>query len=96
MNIKLFNKFIRRTFSNKWEGIKGDVNWVDGQLIDGRPNLRRHKPNLPKRRYGSTDLTDIDYAGILKELENPIYLTYNHRKRGAGKLLDIPQDKHKK
>ncbi len=94
--LKIFTNFTKRHFGQIYSGISGDVNWKDGKLIDGRPNINRGRTDLPKRRYGNQDLTSSDYAEIVKELNNPIYLTYNKSKRGSGNLLDIPQEKHNK
>jgi len=94
--IKLFSKFSFRKFSQKYEGIKGDVNWVNDEFIDGRPNIRRNITNLPKRKYGQIRVSASDFSEELKELNNPIYLTYNTRKIGAGKVLDIPYEKPNK
>jgi hypothetical protein len=90
--INSFNKY----FSQNYEGIKGDVNWVNGELVDGRPNIRRHQNDLPKKKYGKIRLITSDFSEELKELKgNPIYLTYNRRKRGAGKREDIVFDDKK-
>jgi hypothetical protein len=86
----------QKYFSQNYEGIKGDVNWVNGELVDGRPNIRRHQQNLPKKKYGKVRLITSDFSEELKELkENPIYLTYNRRKRGAGKFEDIVLEEKK-
>ena len=84
----IFTKTVFRNFSKKWEGIKGDVNWVDGQFVDGRPNLRKHHPNLPKK-IGQVSITSLDFSVGLKEVKSPVYITYSRKKRGAGRLLDI-------
>jgi hypothetical protein len=97
--MKLFSKFYFKNlkhFSVKYEGIKGDVNWVDGKLVDGRPNIRRKVFDLPKRKYGNLDMSGSEYSQVLKELnENKIFLTYNTRKIGVGKVLDIKYDRKK-
>lgn len=88
-NIKHIFATQTRLFSVKYEGIKGDVNWKDGKLLDGRPNIRKHKSDLPQKRPGSTDIFTFDYSEIIKELENPVRLTYSHKKKSAGKIYDI-------
>ncbi len=99
----LFNSILKRNFfvntvckpfSQQYEGIKGDVNWSsDGVLLDGRPNIRRHKPDLPKKKNGQIRLITSDYSEELKEFTNPIYLSYNRRKRGAGHRQDLVLEK---
>jgi hypothetical protein len=87
---------IYKSFSQQYEGIKGDVNWADGEILDGRPSLKRHIPNLPKRRYGQVRLISSDFSQELKELNNPVYLAYSRKKRGAGKREDLVlEDKNK-
>jgi hypothetical protein len=97
-NLNQGKKFIINTltksFGTRFEGIKGDVNWTNGEIQDGRPNLRRNKYDLPKRKYGKPELISSDFSEALKELKsNPIYLTYNRRKRGLGKFEDIVMEK---
>lgn len=97
-NLNQGKKFIINTltksFGTRFEGIKGDVNWSNGEILDGRPNLRRNKYDLPKRKHGKVELISSDQSELVKELQtNPIYLTYNRRKRGLGKLEDIVMEK---
>lgn len=96
LNKKIIGNNFLRYFSQNYQGIKGDVNWVNGELVDGRPNIRRNQHDLPKKKYGKIRLITSDFSEELKELkENPIYLTYNRRKRGAGKVQDIVFDEKK-
>ncbi len=81
-----------RFFSKHYEGIKGDVNWQDGVLVDGRPRVQRTIPDRPKKKYGQIDFFASDYSQMVKEFESPRYLTYNLGKRGAGKVRDIVFD----
>ncbi len=90
----LFVNTMCKPFSQQYEGIKGDVNWSsDGEFLDGRPHIRRHRPDLPKKKYGQIRLITSDYSEELKEFTNPIYLAYNRRKRGAEHRQDLVLEK---
>ena len=94
-NIKIIFQGQLRQFSQKYEGIKGDVNWKDGKLLDGRPNINTHRSDLPQKRPGHTNIFSLDYSGIIKELEDPVRLTYSIKKKSAAKVYGIVTDEKK-
>jgi hypothetical protein len=96
MNSKSFFKILKKAFGKKYGGIEGDLNWKDGKIFDGRPNLRRHVTNLPKKNQEQVGFFSSDYSGLLKELDSQSYLTYNTRAKGVNKRLEIVLTEEKK
>jgi hypothetical protein len=81
------NKLLFKNFSTPFEGIKGDVNWKDGKLIDARPNIRRHK-QLPRKEKGFSVFNTLEEN--LNDLSKYKYVTYNSssRRRKLGTVED--------
>jgi hypothetical protein len=87
---------MKKDFGKKFGGIEGDLNWKNGKIIDGRPNLRRNVCNLPDKNAGKLNFFNSDYSDLIKELDNPVYLTYNTRAMGVNKKLEIVLSEDKK
>ena len=96
MNSKNILRIFKKGFGKKYGGIEGDVNWKNGKIVDGRPNLTRHVTNLPNKNKQEIKFFSSDYSALLKELDSQSFLTYNTRAQGVNKKLDIVLTEEKK
>jgi hypothetical protein len=88
-----FVKIFKKQSSRVFEGIKGDVNWREGKLIDGRPNVRRGKLNLAPKNPKNLSLNQSDFSDLVKELDHPRMLAYVPRNLGPCKLPLVLEEK---
>jgi hypothetical protein len=93
-SIQNLYKMTLKNFSNKYEGIKGDVNWNGQTFLDGRPRINRYICNNSSKNT-ELELFPLDYSGIIKELENQARITYSRKKRSAGKVYDLYSEEKK-
>lgn len=89
MNTRIW-KTIFKTFS-RHEGIQGDVNWINGVLVDGRPNIQRHK-QLPRKTPLYSPFNSLEDQ--LTDIKSKKFVSYNTHKRKLyhGNVAETKKD----